>query len=140
MVRIKRIYIHHELWEDYINGMWLKVPQEIEELMVLEAVNFTGDSVKYGSAMKDVLHAWPNTMLNSLTNTSINRRAFLGHCAVNYKLKIPEYITRIAWHLLTEKQRNLADLEAEKNIRLWELQHERKNKGIYKDLGAKMLF
>lgn len=36
-------------------------------------------------------------MKNFLTNSSINRKAYLGHCAVFYKLQIPEYIVRISW-------------------------------------------
>lgn len=126
---MKRIYIPYWDWEDWINGMWSKSDNEYDLLQ--RAIEFTGDHVAYGNAMKEVLVAWPNTMLNSLTNTSINRKAFLGHCAVCYKLKIPEYITRDAWHRLTEQQRVEANLQAENHIKNWVNEYERKNKAIH---------
>lgn len=116
-MKINRVYIPYWDWEDWINGMWRKVENEDELLQ--QAVEFTGDHVRYGHAMKEVVIAWPNTMLNSLTNTSINRRAFLGHCAVCYKIGTPEYIVRRAWKLLTDEQRFLADDIAQKTINEW---------------------
>jgi len=111
---------------------------EWEESRLQDAINFTGDWEQYGSAMGEVIEAWTRTMLNSLTNPSINRRAFLGHCAVCFKLGIQESITRQAWGLLTNQQRYDADAIAEKYIRNYEL--ERKNTGLHKGLGKQMLF
>ena len=118
---MNRVYKPYWLWEDWINGMWSKSENEDKDLK--ESIEFTGNHIKYGHAMAEVSKAWSNTMLNSLTNTSVNRRAFIGHCAVSFKLKIPEYIVRLAWKELTDKQRRLADLEAEKVIKLWESEY-----------------
>lgn len=116
---MKQVWVPYWEWEDWINGMWRKVENEDE--LLKQAIEFTGDHEKYGSAMNEVIFAWPRTMLNSLTNKSINRRAFVGHCAVQNKINIPEYITRMAWKSLTNMQRILADIEAEKAIKNWEL-------------------
>lgn len=113
--KIKQIWVPYWEWEDYINGMWKKG----DESRLREAVEFTGSWQVYGAAMLDVLFAWPKTMLNSLTNPSINKRAFLGHCAVFYKLGIQESITRIAWKELTDTQRYYADLIAQQTIDEW---------------------
>lgn len=99
--------------------MWSKG----DETRVQEAVDFTGDHILYGKAMEEVITAWPRTMLNSLTNTSINRRAFLGHCAVTYKTGIQESVTRLAWGFLTDQQRMDADAQATKHIRIYEKSH-----------------
>jgi hypothetical protein len=101
--------------------MWSKVNKVAESKMLVKAIEFTGDHILYGEQMKIVAYKWHNTMKNHLTNTSINRRAFLGHCAVFYKYQIPEYIVRKAWKELNNKQRELADLVAEKTIKEWEL-------------------
>ncbi|MHA2404643.1 MAG: hypothetical protein ACXADH_16710, partial [Candidatus Kariarchaeaceae archaeon] len=85
-------YVPYWEWEDWINGMWRKVDSEPE--WIAKAVEFTGDHIRYGSAMREVSIEWPRTMINSLTNKSINRRAFLGHCACSFKINCPEYITR----------------------------------------------
>ena len=106
--------------------MWSKVDKITEAKMLKTAIEVTGDHASYGKAMNQVIYKWKNTMKNNLTNQSINRRAFLGHCAVFYKLQIPEYIVRSAWKHLTDEQRRLADIQAENNIKEWELWYMRK--------------
>ncbi len=114
---IKQIYTPYWEWEEWINGMWGNSSNEEEDLKT--AIEFTSDWELYGMAMQEVVIAWPRTMLNSLTNPSTNKRAFVGHCAVNYILNIPEYITRQAWKFLTERQRIDADAIAQKTIDEW---------------------
>lgn len=125
-------YIPYWEWEDWIYGMWRKVHNE--DYFLKLAVKFTGDHVRYGSAMKEVVYAWPRTMVNSLTNPSINKRAFLGHCACCFKIKCPEYIVRRAWKLLTNEQRYLADKVAQETIDEWKIKYDsilpNGNKGV----------
>lgn len=125
---IKQIYKPYWDWECYKSGMWNKTNKKEEEKLINIAVGFTGNHVLYGKSMKEVIYIWKNTMLNHLTNKSINRRAFLGHCAVFYKHQIPQQITRIAWKRLTNKQRYLADKVAEETIKEWELWLKRRLK------------
>lgn len=133
---MKQVFIPYYEWEDFKNGMWDKG----HESQLNDAIEFTSDHIKYGAAMGEVIIKWPKTMLNSLTNTSINRLAFLGHCAVCYKLNIPESITRQAWGLLTETQRVNANKIALYHIKKWELNYAESNRKIYKGLGKQMLF
>lgn len=134
-----QIFIPYWDWEDYINGMWRKLPKEQELVFFQKAIEFTGNHVIYGKAMNEVIYAWPNTMINSLTNKNINRLAFLGHCACSYKFNCPEYITRLAWKELDNNQRYLANLQAQKNINEWVNNYERKNTRIHKNMGKQML-
>jgi hypothetical protein len=119
--------------------MWRKLPKEQEQGMLLIAIEFTGDHIKYGNAMKQVIYEWPRTMLNTITNLNINRRAFLGHCACQLVINCPEYITRQAWHELTDKQRYLADKVAQQTIDKWCAEYERKNRIIHSDMAEQML-
>lgn len=137
---MKQQYVPYYEWEDWINGMWRKLKKEDEKEMLIKAVEFTGDHIIYGSAMRKVITAWPRTMLNSMTNVSINRRAFLGHCACTFEFDCPEYITRMAWKRLTDNQRYLADKVAQETINKWVSDYESKNRGIYTDVGEQMLF
>ena len=125
--KIKQHYVPYWEWEDWINGMWRKLPKEKEAEFLYEAIIFTSNYIDYGNAMKDVIKAWPRTMLNSLTNPSINKRAFLGHCACSYKINCPEYIVRIAWKELTDNQRILADEVAQETINKWIYEFSSKN-------------
>ena len=137
-----RVYIPFWFWEDFQNGMWRKLKKENEPEMLKKAIEFTGDHIRYGKAMRTVILAWPETMLNSLTNVSINRRAFLGHCACTYAFNCPEYITRMAWRELTDRQRELADRQAQNTIDWWvknRMEYERKNIQIRRRMEKKML-
>jgi len=129
---MNQVYTPYTKWECYKNGMWSKVDAISEQKMLQIAIGFTSDHVSYGSAMREVVFAWENSMLNFLTNKSINRRAYLGHCAVSFKLGIPEYLVRMAWKHLTPKQQQLADLVAERTIKEWEIWYMRKLKNISK--------
>ena len=133
---IKQQWVPYWEWEDWKNGMWNKG----DETRLQEAIEFTGNWQIYGEAMGEVINAWPKTMLNNMSNLSINRRAFLGHCAVSYKLKIPESITRKAWGFLTYQQRYDADNIAEKHIKHWEYEYKRSVIKLHKNLGVQMLF
>jgi hypothetical protein len=119
-----QVYHPYWKWECYKNGMWLKSSDYDNQLK--EAIKFTGNHILYGNAMNEVIYSWRYTIEHHLSNKSINRRAFIGHCAVFYKKLIPEYIVRDAWKHLSDKQRTLADNEAEKAIKEWELWYTKK--------------
>lgn len=136
---MKRIYRPYWTWEDYQNGMWSKVQKDVEKNYLIKAIKFTSDYKKYGKAMQEVVKKWENTMLHNLTNKNINRLAFVGHCAVTYKICVPEYITRMAWSKLTDKQKYLANEEAKKAIKHWEINIYPKNKQLHKILGDQLL-
>lgn len=135
-----RVYKPYWEWEDWVNGMWRKVGQHEHDKYLKWAITFTGNHIEYGRAMGDVLSAWPNTMLHNLTNTSMNKRAFLGHCACCFVSKCPEYIVRVAWKRLTDEQRELADKEAETRINKWLNEYKTNSSGLRKNVGKQMLF
>ena len=128
-----QVYTKYTTWECWKNGMWSKVDSKTEKSMLKTAIEFTGNHVIYGEQMRVVAYEWNNTMLNHLTNKSINRLAFLGHCAVSVHLKIPEYIVRKAWKELTEDQRDKANNEAKNTIKEWELWYIKKLKNTLKN-------
>lgn len=125
-MKIKQVWIPFYEWEDYLQGMWRKPGIEEREQFLELAVEFTGDYVRYGEAMRRVIFAWPRTMLNSLTNPSINHRAFIGHCACCFAHRLPESVTRQAWAHLTDEQRRMANLEAQNAFDSWKIWHYNK--------------
>lgn len=137
---MKQVYIPYYEWEDWKIGMWNKLAKDKEPEMLIKAINFTGNHIKYGEAMAKVIISWPRTMLNSLSNVSINRKAFLGHCACTYEFGCPEYITRMAWRELNNNQRYEADKVAQLNINKWVYEYKKSNRGIHKTMGRQMLF
>ena len=134
-----RIYKPYYLWEDWLNGMWRSVDSKEYESYLQWAIDFTGDHIKYGESMGLVINEWKNTMLHNLTNQSINKRAFLGHCACCFDSGCPEYIVRDAWKLLTEQQRIDADTIAQKHIDNWINEYRTNSTGLRENLGKQML-
>lgn len=129
---MKRIWHPYHRWEDYLAGVWRKLPSGEEPAMLAKAIEFTGNHELYGSYMRMVAEEWPVSCEHNLTETSMNRGAWIGHAAAYMAIGTPEYITRRAWWMLTQEQRDLADKEAEDAIREWEIRHS--DAGIDKQL------
>ncbi len=114
-----RVYHHYLKWEETASGMWDVVSKERERILLHEAVVFTGNSKLYGSYMQRVIKEWPISCEQNLTNPSMNQLAWVGHAATALAIHCPEYITRLAWGMLTEQQRIAADAEALSAVREW---------------------
>ena len=134
--RFSRVYRKYEDWEEIRFNMWGTVSNRKGSLD--EAIKFTGNHKLYGKYMNRVIHEWPISCENALTDYSINRRAWVGHAACALALKIPEDITRQAWSKLTYEQQLLANKEAERAIQAWEYNYI-KNIGICEDMESEML-
>lgn len=132
---MKQIYHPYTNWECFKNGMWNKLEAKEETEMLQIAIEFTGDYVKYGKAMLRAINEWPISCEHHLTDISINRKAYIGHCAVCLELGIPEYITRKAWGYLTQEQQDKANKQAENAIK----QYEATYKKVHKDMGGQVL-
>lgn len=96
--------------------MWQKIADPLRENAIKRAVEFTGNAPLYGRWMMEVLERWPISSEQNLSNTSINRQAWIGHAAAWLAISSPEDITRSAWWLLTERQRDEANAMADKAI------------------------
>lgn len=113
-----RIYHPYWLWEEVDAGMWSDVSDKKQWLK--RAIAFTSDHKKYGRFMARVADEWKYSCENALTDKKINRKAWLGHAACAMAIGCPEYITREAWGFLSEKERELANREADRVIQAWE--------------------
>ena len=119
-MKIKKIYHHYEKWEEYKYGMWRKVSSEEESQHLKWAIDFTGNADLYGTWMLKVVDDWPISCEQNLSDSSLNRQAWIGHAACCYANKCPEYIVRTAWWELTQEQRDRANAKADYAIKRWE--------------------
>jgi len=136
-MRFNRIYHPYWEWEELEFNMWGTV--ENRNKFLKKAVKFTGNHKIYGRYMMRVANEWTKSCENSLTDYSINRKAWIGHAACAMALGCPEDITRQAWAELTDEQRILANREAEAAIQHWEKLHS-KSIGLCKQVESQMLF
>jgi hypothetical protein len=150
--RISKIYHHYEKWEEHKFGMWLTPSKEEAERLLPMVVKFTGNHIKYGNAMLEVIKSWKYSCEDKLTDTNLNRKAWLGHAACCHKFGWPESLVRLAWGKLNNQQQLLANGQAERAINIYlhyldqirqknqlTIFDEDKNREIHKRLGIKML-
>lgn len=107
--------------------MWRKISNEQERAKYLvEAIEFTGNAELYGKWMMEVLDRWPISCEQNLSNSSVNRRAWIGHAAVCIAINCPEDITREAWWKLSQQQQDEANEKATLAIKEWERRYAEK--------------
>jgi hypothetical protein len=120
---MKQIYHHFKKWEDYQNGMYATVNATSGHDLIIKAVEILGTPTLCRAAMERVVSEWPHATEHNLTNTGLNRRAWLGQAACCIMHKTPESLTKIAWGELSEDQQNKANEIAEYVIEQWEIKH-----------------
>jgi len=127
---MKQIFENYQKWEDFQAGMYSLAEIADKDDKILGAVSLLSNENDFYIAMTNVLNNWKIATDVNLTNKQQNRRAWLGASACMYVHKTPEYLTRIAWSLLSKEIQDKANLVAEKII----LEYENK------DNHAKTLF
>ena len=115
---IERIYHPYWEWEELDHNMWGAVADK--KLYLKRAVAFTGDHKLYGRFMMRVAREWIKSCEHNLSNTTQNRKAWIGHAACALAIGCPEDITRKAWSHLTQEQQDAANNKAKKAIEYWE--------------------
>lgn len=71
-------------------------------------------------SMTFVSQNWKISAEHNLSNTNRNRQAWLGQAACCFSHGAPEYITKLAWNNLTEKEQKIANDVADDVIKDWE--------------------
>lgn len=119
---MEQIFHPYEKWEEYHAGMWRTLGGKDRDVMAVAVYEFMRGECFY-AAMKRVTSEWTYSCEQNLTNGSINRVAWLGQAAACLALGCPEDLTRIVWHTLTDRERAVADDEADAAIFEWERKH-----------------
>ena len=138
---MKQFFAEYIYWEDYQNGMY-DIPNSEQEKgeQITNAIKILSDKNMFDEICSFVLSEWNISSKVNLTNISCNRQAWLGQSACSYKFKVTETCTRIAWSLLSDKQRIEANLIADKWIKIFESNYESQNRKIHYPMGEKLLF
>lgn len=118
-----RIWHPYYLWEDYKQGMWRKLPRHEEQEALQTAIEFTGNTALYGEWMRRATQEYYYACQHNLTDPSLNKQAWIGHAACCLAKKLPEYIVRKAWAVLSEQQRVEANKQADAAVIAWTVKH-----------------
>lgn len=132
---MKRIYTPYHEWEDYKNGMY-NTSEIDNDKSVEKSIALLSNQELFFKVSLEMIKSYKNSADNNLTNSSSNRLSWIGQAACNYNHNAIEKNTRIAWSLIRDIDRRLANKTAIKILKIYEESYNR----IYKNVGSKMLF
>lgn len=114
-----RIFHTFDKWECHKAGFHAttKEGMKAEECERFYA-DFLSDLGRFEKALQGVISEWVNSCEHYLTNSSMNRIAWLGQASVCYESGIPSKYCS-GFNLLSEKQQNEANMMALKYLNIW---------------------
>jgi ParB-like chromosome segregation protein Spo0J len=114
-----RVFHTYDKWECYKAGFYATKKDGMTKKQCEEFyAEFLGDLNRFENALNGVINNWQNSCEHYLTNTAMNRIAWLGQASVCYESGIPSQFCS-GFNLLTEKQQNEANLMALKYLNIW---------------------
>lgn len=108
-------------WEDYKNGFFDIGTITDEKLN--KSIKLLSDQEYFLDVMHQMQIDWPKCFKQNLSNTGINRRAWLGQAACCYEFNNEFNVTIEAWYKLNEFNKLEANKTANKIIALFELEN-----------------
>ena len=121
MIDIDRIWHPYTIWEDFLNGLYSKEIITCDlKTVIFKCANLLKNSNEFYNVMQKVIQDWKKATEFNLSNISRNRQAWLGQASCCYMFNAPEYVTKLAWHTLTNDEQKKANDIADKVIYEWE--------------------
>lgn len=115
LFRRGRVFEPYQRWEDHAAGLF--GGRLSDDFVAASQALLAGPECL--TAMRCVLEAWPVATAVNLTNTGLNRRAWVGQAACCFQVGSTAAETKRAWWQLSESQRAAANACADEVIALW---------------------
>jgi hypothetical protein len=118
---MERIYHTWDKWECHRAGFFdNRLPERnlSEGTCKMMYAKFLRDITHFKEAMRGVLHDWPNSCEQWLSNERMNRIAWLGQAAMCYATGMPAQFCG-GYNQLTPREQNAADLAALDYLNRW---------------------
>lgn len=114
-----RIFHTYDKWECYRAGFYDTVVDGMSKAECEEAYRaFLADLPRFADALAHVITEWKHSCEHYLTNTAMNRIAWLGQASACYAIHIPA-VFRSGYGKLTADQQQAADLLALEYLNQW---------------------
>jgi|SRR5690606_5604318 len=121
---MKRIWHPYHLWEDFHNNFYGNCSGIKKEQKIQYSIKMFNNEHLTKEMMSFVVENWKYSCEHNLSNTSLNRIAWLGQAACAAYQKIPHVITMEAWNLLSKEVQDRSDKIAQELIYKWELHNK----------------
>ena len=119
---MNRVFHHHDLWEDHQHGMYKLTAPNITTLTD-KCRDLLSNPDDLHEAMNYVATFWSKAAEHNMSNSNRNRQAWLGQAACCFRCQAPEFVTKMAWRLLTDSERDAANAIADNVIEIWEMSY-----------------
>lgn len=120
--KIKQKFHHYTKWEDFKNGLFNTSCDFYDEKLNFSIELLSDQEAFYEAGIK-MCSEWEYSSEQNLTDSSMNRRAWIGQATCCYNHGAPDYVTKDAWWKLSEDVRTLANETADKIIANWNSNH-----------------
>lgn len=114
---MRKVFYPYTEWEEWKAGMY---DLDVQPIFVTAAAELLANPESLENSMLQAIKEFPKSTQHHFTNTSENRRAWIGQAACFLKTGAPDDATKSAWWTLTESQRTEANACADKVISDWE--------------------
>lgn len=122
-MKIKRVFHHYKLMEEYSSPMWKVISLEQRKEKLEASAMLMIDAPSFEVACLRVVNEWPCSCEANLSATVINHQAWIGHAACALNHGAPEDLTRLGWRTLTQGQQDRANAAADVAIKAWREQY-----------------
>lgn len=121
-LKIKQKFHHFNKWEDFKNGLFDSNCDFYDEKLNFSIELLSDQDMFFYIGLK-MCEDWIYSAEHNLTDSSMNRRAWLGQATCCYNHKAPDYVTKDAWWKLSEETRKEANKTADKILKEWQSKH-----------------
>lgn len=119
MGEIDRIYHRWDLWECYENGFYSSSSKGLDGDTAREMYSsFLSDSGRFKEGIKSVFSNWFFSCENFLTNSSINRVAWIGQSSACISMGLPSCY-RSGFYLMSKSQQDSANKLAQESLEVY---------------------
>jgi len=118
-MKIKRVFHHYKLCEEYKSNMWRVIPIDKRQEATQKSADLMIDAPLFEIACRRAIDEWPYSTEAALTASTMNHQAWIGHAACALNHGAPEDLTRLGWRMLTELQQDAANAAADNAIAYW---------------------
>lgn len=115
----ERIYHEWSKWEDYKNCFYDNCSGKEKEEKINKAIEMFNSEDLTITNMLAVINNWKFSCEHNLTNSSMNKIAYIGQAACAYYAQIPNTITMEAWNRLSKEVQSRSNDIAEEVINIW---------------------
>jgi len=117
---MERIYHPYTRWEDFPSGFYDNCTGVEREEKIKKVIELFSDPAKTETYMTRVCAEWVFSCEHNLTNSAMNKIAYIGQAACCLYAGVPSTITMEAWSMLDKSIQDRANEIAVRTLKKWE--------------------